>query len=336
MSARLSGALALMLLLAPTVRSAEPDTKGVHGLTMGTTWSVVLGEDSVASELNKLQREMQAVVDRVESQFSTYRSDSEISRFNAYSGTNWFPVSEDVARLTAIACAISARTGGAFDITAAPLVEAWGFGTERHSTRPDSATLGRLREFSRVSKIAVRHDPPALRKLDPRVQVTFSAIGKGFAVDQMVVRLRSLDVGNALVQVGGETFALGERAGGGPWRVAVELPGMGTECTEVVELSNRALCTSGIERNRRVVDGKIVPHIVDPRSGTPVGAGVLSASVIAGSAAEADALATASVVLGLERTLALAEESGIPVLMAIRSNGVVKSRASTRWVRATW
>ena len=124
MSARLSVVLALLLLLAPTVRSAEPDTKGVHGLTMGTTWSVVLGEDSEASDQNKLQRELQAVVNRVESQFSTYRSDSEVSRFNAYSGTNWFPVSEDVARLTEIALAISARTGGAFDITVAPLVDA--------------------------------------------------------------------------------------------------------------------------------------------------------------------------------------------------------------------
>ena len=135
------------------------------------------------------------VLARIDREMSGYRPDSEIARFNARSTTDWFEVSPEVAEVVRIALEVSAQSNGAFDVTVAPLVEAWGFGPEEEpATLPGDATLATLRERVGYDKLHVRRDTPALRKDIPELRVDLNGVAPGFAVDRLAERLRSMQI----------------------------------------------------------------------------------------------------------------------------------------------
>lgn len=282
---------------------------------MGTTWRVtVVGEIPDKAAIQKL-------LDDLESRWSHYRDDSEISRFNQSASTNWFPVSADTASLVADSLKLSAKTSGAFDITVAPWVNTWGFGPGHSDT--SGATIQPTQTGYR--HLHIRPAPPALRKDVRNLALDLSAIAKGKAVDLLADWLEQQGHTNALVDIGGELKAVGHSASGRPWRVGVREPG-GTGLQAIVELPNLAIATSGTDRNRKVINGKPVSHIIDPATGQPIGPAIFTVSVIHESCATADALATALIVMGPERGLAWAKEKDLAVAFFVKEGDQVLER----------
>lgn len=286
---------------------------------MGTTWSIRLAGAPSNLDQRALRSQVRRRLDELEQAMSTYRDDSEVSRFNASPTTNWFAVSRDVALVVAEAQRVSQITGGAFDITAGPLVELWGFGRTRHARVPTREDIHQALARVGWQRLSVRLNPPSVRKAEPDMAIDLSGIAKGYAVDAVVALLQSQRLTNCLVQIGGETRACGVNPAGASWRVGIATPAAHARTLErVVELRDQALATSGDYRNHRVVDGRRIGHLFDPRTGQPVTNDAASVSVLAGSCMTADALATALCVLGTERGLAVAEARGAAGLFLLR------------------
>ncbi len=289
--------LGLLLLLAWGLNAVEP----IHltGETMGTTWSVkVVSPGPTNSSPARLRQRIQARLDKLEQAFSTYRADSEVSRFNQQGTTNWFPVSADTAAVAAEARRVSQRTDGAFDITIGPLVEAWGFGPQRRSHPPTATEIAAAQARLGWRQLHTRPDPPALRKERPDLALDLSGLAKGYAVDVLSADLRRSGLTNHLVQIAGEFFASGLDARGEAWPVGIEDAAHPGQILRIVRLRQQALSSSGNYRNQHLWNGRVFGHLLDPRTGHPVDNELAGTSVIAGSGLLADAWASALFVLG--------------------------------------
>ncbi len=293
----------------------------IHGSTMGTTYSVKLVELPEDLTADALKAQIDARLDTVNALMSTYRPNSELSRFNASRSTEWFPVDSELADLVARAQSISTLSDGAFDVTVGPLVNLWGFGPDAHPFRiPDQQTIEETRSRVGHEKLDVREEPPALRKAHPELYVDLSAIAKGYGVDQVAGVLDRLGVSAYLAEIGGEIKAKGTKPGDQPWRIAIERPDATSRTVyRVVALEDDAMATSGDYRNFYERDGQIYSHTIDPATGRPVAHALASVTVITEDCATADALATTFLVLGPERGLSLAESLGVGAFFVTRA-----------------
>ena len=289
----------------------------LRGETMGTNYLVtVVGEHGEKALQAALDEEL-ARIDRL---MSTYKADSELSRFNRHESAEPFAVSVDTARVAAAAQRISEQTGGAFDVTVGPLVALWGFGAGAHADAPSDAALAEAREHVGYQQLVVELEPPSLRKRDPRLQVDLSAIAKGYAVVQLAELLRARGIGAFLVEVGGEVRVQGQKPNGQRWQLGIERPSDSERTVErVVELTDTAMATSGDYRNYYEREGVRVSHTVDPRTGRPITHRLASITVLHESAMLADGYATALNVLGPAQAREVAGSLGLPTLMIIRS-----------------
>ena len=252
------------------------------------------------------QSQIEEELQRFNASLSPFEPHSLISRFNGNDSTaradDWFTAVFTRAK------EVWQDTEGAFDPTVSPLINAWGFGFKSGIpvTPAIVDSLWQLVGMERVSLADGR-----LRKDDARMTLDFSAIAKGFAVDVVASFLRAQGVENYLVEIGGEVAARGRNARGELWRVGIDTPDennvAGGEIQEVVVLDDAALATSGNYRNFRIVDGKRVAHTIDPTTGYPAVHSLLSATVLAPDCMTADAYATAFMVLGVEKSLEIAE-----------------------------
>lgn len=321
------------LLFALAACTAEPasDLLVFSGPSMGTSWCVKLGELPPGLEPAALEAELAQILHSVDERMSTYRADSELSRFNESRSTDWFPVSADTAAVVAAALEIAELTGGAFDVTVGPLVNLWGFGPEPWPGRvPAEEELRAAMASTGFTRLESRSSPPALRMQTAERYVDLSGIAKGFAVDALGEHLEVRGVASYLVELGGELRARGRRSEGEPWRVGIERPVAGGRTLHrVLVLEDRAVATSGDYRNFHSLGEEPLAHILDPRSGRPVRTGVASATVVCASAMEADALATALMVLGQAEGLRLAEREGLAVQLVLREGGVLVARSTT-------
>ena len=255
---------------------------------------------------HSLQDSVEAELRRVDASLSMFNPESTISRIN--SGTS--QATDTLFRtVLALAQRVSFATNGAFDITVAPLVNAWGFGF-KSGIMPDTATIDSLRQLVGFERIAL--DPDGrLVKADPRIVLDCSAIAKGFGVDRAAAVLRRHGVANYMVEIGGEVVCAGTNPKGEAWRVGVNKPvddptSTSNELDTVLTLTGRALATSGNYRNYYVTDdGRRVAHTIDPATGFPAHHSLLSATVVAPTCAEADAYATAFMVMGIDNAKAL-------------------------------
>lgn len=292
----------------------------ISGSTMGTRYNIKLAglPEEISSE--KLKSRIDAELERINDQMSTYRPSSEISRFNGYDGKEWVPVSPETARVVAAAQRISNETQGAFDITVGPLVNLWSFGAEPiDQAVPGTEQIKEVKAKVGRYTVEVRDDPPALRKYRSDVEIDLSAIAKGFAVDQIVELLDNLGVAGYLVEIGGEIRARGAKADGTAWVVGIEAPKEFTRgIQEVIALVDRALATSGDYRNFFEQDGKRYSHTIDPATGRPVEHNLASVSVVTEDCMHADAWATALMVLGPEIGFHFATERNLAVLFIVR------------------
>ncbi len=295
----------------------------IEGTTMGTTYSVKLvssGDTKDPARFADAPDIARTVLQTIDNMMSTYKPDSELSRFNQHKDTSPFPVSREMIEVFTIARRISDMSGGAFDITVGPLVNAWGFGPENRGGKiPTDSEIDALKQRVGYTKIVIDSDASTLRKTQPDVYCDLSAIAKGYGVDQVAKALDSLGIANYLVVVGGEVRAKGVNAQGHPWQVAVEQPDA-VERTpyRVVSLSNCAISTSGDYRNYFEKNGQRYSHEIDPKTGRPVTHRLASASVVVDTSAFTDAFATAMMVLGPEKAYDLALTRGLAVFLLIR------------------
>jgi thiamine biosynthesis lipoprotein len=212
----------------------------------------------------------------------------------------------------------------------APLLELWGFGPYgARSTWPTETELATARTRVGWRQLEVRLDPPALRKTIPGGAADFSSIAKGFAVDELSRRLVALGAANHLVQIGGDLRAAGPGPEGAGWPVGIETPTTPAHgLVRVVALRDRALSTSGNHRNQLTLAGRVVGHLLDPRSGRPAQGPLAAVSVIADECATSSALATGLFVLGAEAGPALAGQERLAALFLIREGAALRPQAT--------
>lgn len=308
----------LLLLIACT---PEHQALELSGSTMGTGYSIQVVDLPEEIELELLRDNIETELELVNALMSTYREDSELSRFNRSRSGDWFAVSPGLAELAQQALRTSETSDGAFDATVGPLVNLWGFGPEAGPDRvPSDAEIAQAQARVGYRKLSVRAEPPAVRKTEPDLYLDLSAIAKGYGVDRVAELLDAAGVANYLVEIGGELRGRGHNGRGQPWRIAVERPDPGArEVQRVVELRGGGMATSGDYRNFFERDGKLYSHTIDPETGRPVTHGLASVTVLAPRTAHADALATAFLVLGPEAGLALAESLNVAALFILRT-----------------
>jgi thiamine biosynthesis lipoprotein len=255
---------------------------------------------------------------------STWDSTSELSLFNRSSTTLPTPLSPEIIAVLEIAAEVGERSGGAFDVTVAALVDAWGFGPAGGDPprRPTPEILEQLRPLVGLDRLMVDSRAGTATKIAAGVVVDLSAIAKGYALDVAAEGVVRMGAGAFALEVGGEVRACGARPDGAAWRVAVEAPTPGSRSIfRVLDLHDEAIATSGDYRNFREIDGIRYGHIVDPRSGLPVPWQEYSVSVLHPEAARADAWATALSVLGPVEGLSLADSLGLVALFVVRGEG---------------
>jgi thiamine biosynthesis lipoprotein len=320
-----------------------PELARLDGSIMGTTYSVLLA-DKVSNEqvkglaIQTLAEQVYAALRNVDSHMSTWRADSELSRFNALDSTDWQSVSQSTAGVIAEALQTSAHSDGAFDATIAPLVDLWGFGagadTGSKNTRPsEQAIRGQLGRVG-YQAIEVDRDRTAVRKLNAHAQLDLSGIAKGYAVDQVAALLDSRGIENYLVEVGGELRARGVKPDGSAWKVAIERPSVERrQPFRALALEGRAIATSGDYRNFFAEGGQRYSHSIDPRTGLPIDHELASVSVVAESTVRADALSTALIILGPTEAMALAEQHQIAAHLILKSGTSLKEVYSSAFDR---
>lgn len=265
-----------------------------NGLIFGTVYKITYQYDK------DLKEEIEAALKRFDGSLSPFNDTATITRIN---------LNEDIVHDTFFtnvfrrSMEISKETDGAFDITVAPLANAWGFGFKK-GTFPDSAKIDSLLEITGYTKVKLS-DEGKVVKQDPRIMLSCSAVAKGYAVDVIAQLLEKKGIQNFMVDIGGEVVVRGKNPKQECWRIGINKPiddslAVNKELQTVLQVSDVGIATSGNYRNYYYKDGQKYAHTIDPRSGYPVQHNILSATVIAKDCMSADAYATAFMVMGLE------------------------------------
>lgn len=296
----------------PSSVSMEVGYQRISGETMGTTYNITYF-DSLG---RNYQNDIDSLLVVLDEELSTWNKSSFISKVNrSETGALLFdPSGKSLAPHFIInfnrSKEIHEMTGGNFDPTVMPLVNYWGFGyKERDLTKVDSTKVDSIKNLIGFDKIEMAEQ--SVRKKSKEIEIDFSAIGKGYGVDAVCELLKSQGVENFMVEIGGELVAHGNNDKGKPWSVGINTPkenaGIG-EFKAVVELKNMALATSGNYRNFYTVDSLKFSHTINPSTGFPERSSLLSASIFASDCTTADALATASMVMGLPACAEMIEQ----------------------------
>ncbi len=281
-------------LFAQGLGKTEPHA--LEGAAQGSTWRVLYNGKEQPDLQAAVEKEL-ATFDRI---FSNYRPDSDISRFNQQSTTEWFNVDTDLVTLVEFAQSVSEKSRGAFDITIGPLLRVWGFGPFKAKDHkiPSDADIATAKKDVDYKKLLSRRKPAALKKLNPNIHVDLSGIAQGYSVDKIAAFLDQRGIKSYMVEIGGEIKTKGKKVDGSVWSLGIDTPDNSGEVAAVLQLEGRALTTAGDYREYFEKDGKRYSHTIDPRSGRPIQHELASVTVIAPMTWEADAWDTALMVLG--------------------------------------
>ena len=296
--------LALFAWKTMTRDIQAPSNPAWTGMTMGSTYSIKLVNSPLfKKQLDFLKKQIEDRLEAINTQLSTYRPDSEISRFNQSSSSEAFAVSPTFHKACAFALALSRQTDGIFDPTLDPLINLWGFGHKpKPSTPPSEEEINQARSITGYQHLSVQ-DNGTIRKDIPGLQLNLNAFVPGLAADEVAKLIRTAGITNLYVEIGGEVVAFGHNAQGGPWKIGIEKPDSsilpGESLEGVVQLCDQAIATSGNYRSFFTnAEGQVFSHILDPKTGRPVKHRLASVSVLAGTCMAADALATALFAMG--------------------------------------
>ena len=279
-----------MMLVSCATESYIKDS----GMVFGTTYSITYQYHE------NLKSDIEGVMQQVDNSLSPFNKSSVITAINNNTSTK---ADKYLTEVFTLAQTVNKETDGAFDITVAPLVNAWGFGF-RNGTRPTDAQTDSLLAIVGQEKVTLKDGE--IIKSDPRIMLDCSAIAKGFGVDKVAEFLAGKGIENFLVEIGGEISARGKNSRGTEWNIGVTKPvddslSINQENQAVLQITNKAMATSGNYRNFYYEGGKKYAHTINPHTGKPAQSDILSATVIAQTCAVADAYATAFMVLGSEK-----------------------------------
>lgn len=295
--------LFILLLITGCNTNPQPQKISFAGETQGTYYAITYYD----TEDKNLQPQIDSLLKAFDQSVSLWVPNSLISRINEGDST---AIPDEVFKYNfLLSKEIARKTDGYFDFTISPLVEAWGFSFKEKIKLSKSQidSLSALVDFRNVQLIDEK-----VVKTDPRIRFDFNAIAQGYTSDLVADFLNSLNISQYIIDIGGEVFARGTKPAGTKWRVGIEHPEMNNRETrsvqQVVTLENKGLATSGSYRKYYEENGKRYSHAIDPKTGYPVTHNLLSVTVLAETTAEADAYATAFLVMGLEKSLNLLEE----------------------------
>lgn len=279
-----------MMLVSCVTESYIKDS----GMVFGTTYSITYQYHE------NLKSDIEGVMQQVDNSLSPFNKSSVITAINNNTSTK---ADKYLTEVFTLAQTVNKETDGAFDITVAPLVNAWGFGF-RSGTRPTDAQIDSLLTIVGQEKVTLKDGE--IIKSDPRIMLDCSAIAKGFGVDKVAEFLAGKGIENFLVEIGGEISARGKNSRGTEWNIGVTKPvddslSINQENQAVLQITDKAMATSGNYRNFYYEGGKKYAHTINPHTGKPAQSDILSATVMAQTCAVADAYATAFMVLGSEK-----------------------------------
>ncbi len=308
--------------LAPTLpRWTWSKTPALEGLTMGTRYRIQVRDLSQSVYLPTLKHRIERVLSNIDKGMSLYRDDSELSRFNQSPSLQWKLISENTADVIAMALAIHQQSGGAFNPLTSARVDYWGFGPADRSLQITSLSEPFIEPISAAVPEAnsrFQLTTNQIRKHDSDTALDLNGIAKGAAVDQVAAVIAESGIDDYLVEIGGEIRTRGSGPDGNGWLVGIENPTGGLAST--IQLSNQAIATSGDYIHFFIHQGRRFSHLIDPRTGNPVKHNLALVSVIADHAIEADAWATALMIMGPELGWQFALENEMPALFGIRHN----------------
>lgn len=287
---------------------------------MGTSFNILLVDPSQDLPKERLQSGIAETLERIDQLASTWRDDSEVSALNANPDTDWIDVSAELCAAIEQALEVSRQSNGAFDVTIGPLVNLWGFGPDGDVTEPPGdEELEAVMAAIGYRNLKTRCDQPAVQKRNAGVYVDLSGWAKGYAVDELAALLEAYNLTNYLVEIGGELRVRGHNAEGLKWAIAVEAPSKTQRRPHaVLRVTDTSVATSGDYRNFFDHDGRHYSHTIDARTGKPISHPLAAVTVVSESAAYADAMATALLVLGPEEGLELAESLDLAGYFLVR------------------
>jgi thiamine biosynthesis lipoprotein len=315
--------LLTLLLMPALIISGCSDRPSVEAtrLAMNTIVKIEAVQDGSSEARPAIGRAFLRI-EEIESLLNRYDPASELSAVNNLEAGREAQLSPEMARVIREAVRLHGATNGAFDITVSPLVELW----KRHKedmTAPDPGEISAALESVGSDRIEIS-ESGAIRMTAPGVLLDLSAIAKGYAVDEARDVLKAAGVENALINAGGDIYCLGPGPRGGGWRVGVRHP-RENRLTGVLDLTDKAVATSGDYENYFLIEEKRYSHLIDPRNGQPVSERPMSVTVVADDCLTADALATAIFVLGRDEGLRFAEDTpGVEAIVVSASGGEVR------------
>jgi FAD:protein FMN transferase len=330
--------LILCLMLLPISTFAESREVFFTGKTMGTTYHITILADPDQT-INGIHEKIDQKLEDINQSMSTYRPDSQISRFNALKKADEkFIISEDFLEVLLVSQTVFQLTDGAWDGTVNPLVSLWGFMSEKLPSKiPNKNEIDKILPQIGFDKIIISSDGYILKK-DPEISLDLASIAKGHGIDRISELLLNNGFKNFIVEIGGDLYAKGYNKEGAPWRAGINTPDKNApfdKVYKVITLTDMAMATSGDYRNLIEIDGQRYSHIIDPKTGYPVKTQVVSATILAQTCTFADGLATAAMVMGPEKSLELINRlNNVEGLIIVRnSDGTFTDHVSQALIR---
>jgi len=293
------------------------------GKAQGTYYAVTYFEEKGID----YQIEIDSILDAFDQSVSIYQANSIISKVNRNEEVELDPWFIDNFVLSQ---RISEETFGSFDITIAPIANVWGFGTYEKPDSVNHSLIDSLKQYVDYRKVKIENG--RLIKTNPHIMLNYNAVAQGFAVDVLSKFLIEKGIDLFLIDIGGEIYAKGEKPNGEAWKVGIEIPeddAKSRSYNSIVSLKDESVVTSGNYRKYYKIDGVKYAHSLDPKTGYPVKHSLLSVTVIASKSADADAYATAFMVMGVEKTLEFAKSHPeLQVYLMFDDEGSIKTAMS--------
>ena len=325
----------LLVFLAIACERERPQGELIQGESAGATFLLRLAERLPENERADVERIVGETLERVRSSASSSLPGSDLSRLNGADAGVETPTSVETFEMIREAVRVSDLTGGAFDVTGAPLARLWGFGPggSASSVPPTEDEIERERVRVGFRNLALDDDSITITKGIASLQIDLSGLATGYALDLAAAALEERGYRNYMIEAGSDVRTRGKDAAGEPWRVPIVKPGPGRgEIQRNVPLSGFSMATSGDYRDADeagALAGKLHAHLVDPRSGRPLDHGLVSVTVLGESCMTADALSTGLLVLGPDEAFRLAAAEDLAALFLVRSeSGSLEERAT--------
>lgn len=295
----------------------------ISGDTMGTTYSVKLVSIDSGINIQSIENKIDSILVSINKQMSTWDPNSDISKFNSLKSIEPLSISEDLVHVIDNSINISKKTDGLFDITVYDLMRIWGFGPNPMSTFPKNDDIVQVLKVTGYENINITNKK--ISKSNIKVKLDLNAIAKGFGVDKVFQFIRSEGFEDVFVEIGGEVRFSGKNRKNQNWAIGIEDPiinGMTQEgIAAILSFSESAIATSGNYRNIVNLDGELLGHTINPRTGFPIQTDVISVTVLSQSCMIADAWATALMVMNHNTGYAMVEdESDIDAVWILKGN----------------